>query len=226
MGQVRLPVGSCGRHAMTTGLTHTVATQGTHFHHMEMAASVNHNVRELFQRTVMLPRMEHLAGGPKRSIHATQVRGTVSCKYINGVSLHMSLTYCCHCSVAQSLPNSTVNNHLRRWPIPSFHLPLSHITPEVDVLKTWMRRTVAFRLCKSHLQFYLPIFSAFLCLVGVFLHHHHNDKHLSTHSGTVYKVLSHIVCMCTCSFHVVSPQLCEVSHPVRAPFPRSHHQYH
>lgn len=123
MGQVRLLVGSCGRHAMTTGPTHTVATQGTHFHHMEMAASVNHNVRELCQRTVTLPRREHLAGGPKHSIHATQVRGIVSCKYTNGVSLHMSLTYCCHCSVAQRLPNSTVNNHLRRWPIPSFHLP-------------------------------------------------------------------------------------------------------
>lgn len=74
MGQVRLLVGSCGRHAMTTGptLTHTVATQGTHFHHMEMAASVNHNVRELCRRTVTLPRRAHLAGGPKRSIHATQ----------------------------------------------------------------------------------------------------------------------------------------------------------
>lgn len=126
MGQVRLLVGSCGRHAMTTGPTHTVATQGTHFHHMEMAASVNHNVRELCQRTVTLPRREHLAGGPKHSIHATQVRGTVSCKYTNGVSLHMSLTYSVTVQSPKGCPTALLTIIYADGPFPVFICPVSH----------------------------------------------------------------------------------------------------
>lgn len=61
---------------------------------------------------------------PKHSVHALEVRSTVSCKFINGASLHVSLTYCRHRPVAQSLPDST-SNHLCRWPVLGFHL--SHL---------------------------------------------------------------------------------------------------
>lgn len=62
--QVGILVGLCSRHAVTTSPAHSVAIQGTHLYHTETAASVNHKLRELHERSVALQRMEHFAGGP------------------------------------------------------------------------------------------------------------------------------------------------------------------
>lgn len=122
--------------------------------------------------------------------HATEARGTVACKYINGAGLRVFLTWSCHHSGAQSLPDSTVNNDLCRGPMPPFHLPTSHITLEADVLRTWTTCAVAFREntgnsalqripSGSHTCRLTSAHFAFVCLSGV-LCNHHNDEHLYT----------------------------------------------
>lgn len=63
MGQVRILVGLCGRHAATTGLVHTIATQGTHLHHRGGCFCESHNLSELSE-TVVLQKRKHPAGSP------------------------------------------------------------------------------------------------------------------------------------------------------------------
>lgn len=68
MGQVRILVEPCVRHAITSGLAHRVATQGTHLQHTEVAASVNRTIYKNCARKLLHSR--------RRSTQEAQMQGS------------------------------------------------------------------------------------------------------------------------------------------------------